>query len=151
MKAVVMYMSRTGNTERAAELVGAELVERGVQTVVRPIDGLDYNEVADADLICVGTWVDGIILFGHRAGDTARISRGPALWDKPVGAFMTYALHAGKVLQSYQRFLEDDMGAKVVAGALMKRGELDLNVGEFVDQLMKQMEREPAKRFSAIF
>jgi len=136
MKAVVMFMSRTGNTKRAAELVGGELRSRGLEVAVRPIDGLDYKEVAEADLICVGTWVDGIILFGHRPGDTGRLRKVPMLWNKPVGAFMTYALHGGSVLKDYRNFLTNELGAFVIGEALLKRNEIDRHVEGFVDTLL---------------
>lgn len=145
-----MFMSRTGNTCKAAELIGTELADRGVEVAVRPVDGLDFNEVSEADFVCVGTWVDGIILFGHRPGDTGRLRKVPMLWDKPVGAFLTYALHAGNCLSEYKRFLEDDLGADVIGGALMKRGKLEAHVAGFVDHLLAEMDRSPNQRTSGI-
>lgn len=150
MKAVVMFMSRTGNTRKAAELIGEELDARGVEVVVRPIDGLDFDEISEADFVCVGTWVDGIILFGHRPGDTGRLRKVPMLWDKPVGAFMTYALHAGNGLVAYRDFLEEDLGADVIGGVLMKRGNLGADVGGFVDHVLAEMDRVPSTRSSGI-
>jgi len=150
MKAVVMFKSNTGNTRKAAELIGGELADRGIDVVVRPVDGIDYNEVAEADFVCVGTWVDGIILFGHRPGSTGALLKSPMLWDKPVGAFMTYALHAGNVLKVFKTFLEEEMGADVIGGVLMKRGQLDEDVKGFVDHLLSEMERAPGVRTSGI-
>lgn len=146
-----MFMSRTGNTRKAAELIGAELDKRGVDVAVRPIDGLDFDEVSAADFICVGTWVDGIILFGHRPGDTGRLRKIPMLWDKPVGAFMTYALHGGNALVEYRDFLQNDLGADVIGGVLMKRGRLDQDVNGFCDHVLAEMDRTPASRSSGIF
>ena len=44
----------------------------------------------------VGTWVDGLILFGHRPGDAAKVNQIPKLWDKRVAAFMTHAVNPGR-------------------------------------------------------
>jgi len=140
MKVVVMFMSRTGNTCRAAELIGQEFVARGCDVVVRPVDGVDYAEVADADLVCVGTWVDGLILFGHRPGDTGKIRKVPMLWNKPVAAFMTYALHAGSVIDDFAVFLREEMGAFVVAGQAMKRSDLEAYIPAFVDDIAEELE-----------
>lgn len=139
MKVVVMFMSRTGNTCRAAELIGEELVRRGCEVTVRPVDGVDYAEVAEADLVCVGTWVDGLILFGHRPGDTGKLRKVPMLWNKPVAAFMTYALHAGSVINEFANFLQDDMGAYVVAGQAMKRSDVEAYIEGFVDDIATEM------------
>ena len=51
---LVTYRSRTGNTEAAAEYIGGEFASRGHDVLVRPYDGLDFAEVAAADLVCVG-------------------------------------------------------------------------------------------------
>jgi len=140
MKVVVMFMSRSGNTRRAAELIGQELSARGCEVVVRPVDGVDYAEVAEADLVCVGTWVDGVILFGHRPGDTGKIRKVPMLWNKPVAAFMTYALHAGSVIDDFAVFLREEMGAFVVAGQAMKRSSIEDYVVSFVDDIAEELE-----------
>ena len=62
----------------------------------------------------IGTWVDGLILFGHRPGRAGRIRTMPVIDGKRVAAFMTYAVHAGKALDRFARVL-DERGATVVA------------------------------------
>ena len=78
MKAVVIFESRTGNTQRAAEMIGGELRRAGYDVSVRPVHGLKLTEVAEADLLAVGTWVDGLVLFGHRPGGTAKLMTLPS-------------------------------------------------------------------------
>ena len=68
---VVIHQSRTGNTRRAAELIGGAAEAAGDTVAVRPVTNIDFKELAEADLVFVGTWVDGLILFGHRPGDAA--------------------------------------------------------------------------------
>ncbi|GIT47135.1 MAG: hypothetical protein Ct9H300mP12_17200 [Acidimicrobiales bacterium] len=67
---------------------------------MRPVTNIDYKELAEADLIFVGTWVDGLILFGHRPGDTGKVRQIPKLWDKKVAAFMTHAVNPGNARTS---------------------------------------------------
>ncbi|MDP6076684.1 MAG: flavodoxin family protein, partial [Acidimicrobiales bacterium] len=69
MKVVVIHQSRTGNTKRAAELIGGVAEAAGTAVAVRPTTNIDMAELAEADLVFVGTWVDGLILFGHKPGD----------------------------------------------------------------------------------
>ena len=71
MNIVVIHQSRSGNTKKAAELIGGAIASLGNRVSVRSTENLDFKELANADLIFVGTWVDGLILFGHRPGDIA--------------------------------------------------------------------------------
>lgn len=120
MNVLLTYSSRSGNTERAAEYIGGEFAARGHDVLVRPWDGLDYAEVSAADLVCVGTWVHGLFVVGQHAADTDRLAKMPMLWHKPVAAFMTYALNPGKAIDDMANFLEEEMGARVIAGQAMK-------------------------------
>ncbi|HJP17000.1 MAG TPA: flavodoxin family protein, partial [Acidimicrobiales bacterium] len=99
MKIVVLHQSRTGNTKRAAELIGGAVQSSGASVAVRPVSNIDYKELADADLIFVGTWVDGLILLGHRPGDSGKIKKVPKLWNKKVVAFMTHAINPGNAAE----------------------------------------------------
>ena len=132
---LVTYSSRSGNTERAAEYIGGEFATRGHDVLVRPWDGLAHDEVSAADLVCVGTWVHGLFVIGQHAADTDRLRQMPMLWNKPVAAFMTYAINAGKAIDDMANFLEQDMGAMVIAGQAMRSRDIaDLAKG-FVDDI----------------
>ncbi|HEX5367585.1 MAG TPA: flavodoxin family protein [Acidimicrobiales bacterium] len=131
MRAVVIYESMTGNTARAARLIAEEVAARGVEVAVYDVTDIGLKDLAEADLVFVGTWVDGFILFGHRPGRAARIKAMPVIDGKPVAAFMTYAVHAGKALDRFVRVLEE-RGATVVASALLRRDRLAEGVAELV-------------------
>jgi hypothetical protein len=81
--------------------------------------------------VFVGTWVDGLVLFGHRPGRAGRIRAIPVVDGKPVAAFMTYAVHAGKALDRFARVLEQ-RGATVIAQALLRRDHLERGIADFV-------------------
>src|SRR5437899_12083377 len=98
MKVVVLFESLTGNTKRAAALIGGGLQAQGAEAHVRPIHAFDYGEVAAADLLVVGTWVDGFIVVGHRPGRVGRLLKLPVLDRKKVAAYVTYAINPGKAL-----------------------------------------------------
>jgi menaquinone-dependent protoporphyrinogen IX oxidase len=130
-KVVVLFESLTGNTRRAAEHIGGAAAVAGADVWVRPIDGYDPKELAEADLVFVGTWVDGLILFGQRPGRAGRIKALPALDRKPVAAFCTYAVNPGKTVAKLTGVLEAN-GAAVIAGHAFKRNRIETEVDDFV-------------------
>jgi hypothetical protein len=95
----------------------------GATVAVRPVTNLDYKELAEADLVFVGTWVDGLILFGHRPGDAAKVNQIPKLWDKRVAAFMTHAVNPGRAADMLAGMLASH-GAEVVAARSLSRWRL---------------------------
>jgi flavorubredoxin len=131
MRAVVIYESMTGNTARAARLIADEVAAQGVETSLYNIADIGLKDLAEADIVFVGTWVDGLVLFGHRPGRAGRIRAMPVVDGKRVAAFMTYAVHAGKALERFKRVLEE-RGATVVSATLLRRDRIDQGVASFV-------------------
>ncbi|HAZ55626.1 MAG TPA: hypothetical protein DCY78_00145, partial [Acidimicrobiaceae bacterium] len=131
----VIHQSRTGNTRRAAELIGGAVAATGATVAVRPVGNLDYAELALADLVFVGTWVDGLVLFGHRPGDAGKISQIPPLWDKKVVAFMTHALNPGNAADKLAALLSGN-GAEVVAARSLNRRRLEVEAPAFVAEVL---------------
>ena len=135
MDAVVIYESLTGNTARAGQAIAAELTARGLPTQAFPITGIDYQALSDADLVIVGSWVDGLILVGQRPGRLGRIRGMPALAGKRAVVFLTYAVDAGKALQKMSDAVAA-RGAEVLGGQLIRRDKLDDGVADFVDRVL---------------
>ena len=135
MNVVVIHQSRTGNTRRAAELIGGAVAATGATVAVRPVGNLDYAELALADLVFVGTWVDGLVLFGHRPGDAGKILQIPPLWDKKVVAFMTHALNPGNAADKLAALLSGN-GAEVVAARSLNRRRLEVEAPAFVAEVL---------------
>ncbi len=135
MKAVVIFESRTGNTQRAAEMIGGELQGAGAEVAVRPVGGLKLTEIAEADLLAVGTWVDGLVLFGHRPGGTAKLMTLPSLHHKPVAAFATYKWYPGNCIDQLADLLAYK-GADVVHRQAFNKKHLDILVPEFTARVL---------------
>jgi len=136
---LVTYSSRSGNTERAAEYIGGDFASRGHDVLVRPWDGLSFAEVSAADLVCVGTWVHGLFVVGQHAADTDRLAKMPMLWNKPVAAFMTYAINAGNAIDDMAEFLEEEMGANVIAGQAMRAKHITKLTDGFVEDVLNRI------------
>ena len=138
MNIVVIHQSRSGNTKKAAELIGGAIASSENKVTVRSTENLDFKELADADLIFVGTWVDGLILFGHRSGDIGKLNLIPPLWGKNVVAFMTHAVNPGKAASKFSSFLEAK-GAKVISSRSINKRELDSEIRPFVKEAMAEL------------
>jgi menaquinone-dependent protoporphyrinogen IX oxidase len=135
MQIAVVYASRTGNTRRAAELIGAAIESRGHAVAVQPVDGLDFKVLADADLVVLGTWVAGHFIVGQKPGDARRLARVPKLTGKPVAIFLTYAINPGSALTKLEKALTRE-GANVIGGYAWKRTALPAGVEDFVDGIL---------------
>ena len=130
-RAVVIYESLTGHTARAARVIGEAVAAEGVEVAIYPITDIGLKNLAESDIVFVGTWVDGLVLFGHRPGRAGRIRSMPVIDGKRVAAFMTYAIHAGRALDRFAEVLEE-RGATVVSRALLRRDRLETGIDDFV-------------------
>lgn len=142
---VIIHQSRTGNTRRAAELIGGAVASTGAIVAVCPVGNIDYKKLAEADLIFVGTWVDGLILFSHRPGDISKVRQIPKLWDKRVAVFLTHAVNPGDAAAKLSDLLEDH-GASVVAARSLNRRHLENEAPAFVNEVLSSLVQlsEPA-------
>ncbi len=136
MKAIVLYESLTGKTASAAGLIGARLQAAGVQvTAVSSVTDIDLQALAEAELVIVGTWVDGLFFIGQRPGRQGRLWGLPALAGKRAVVFVTYAIDAGKTLEKLTRIVES-RGAEVLGGLTIRRDDLEGGARDFVDRLL---------------
>jgi len=55
LKALVVYDSMYGNTEKLAKALGAGLASGGVDVAVKKVDSIKSGELIGVDLLCVGS------------------------------------------------------------------------------------------------
>jgi hypothetical protein len=149
VKALVIYESMGGNTRRAAELIGGTARFIGADTTVCPVTAVDLHALSGADLVFMGSWTDGLFLFGQRPGRVGRFKKLPWLDGKYVSVFCTYAVNPGGTLRGLARVLEGK-GAVVLGGRAIKRSEIDRqHVAPFVADQFEALTRaagsEPAE------
>jgi flavodoxin len=122
MKVAIVYDSRTGTTAHAAQAMGKALQEHGHECIVQSVAEADPAEVSQADLICVGSWTQGLfILFQHATKESMQfIERLGNLTGKKAVVFCTYKLATGKLLLDMANELESK-GA-IVIGQFKFRG-----------------------------
>jgi hypothetical protein len=135
VRAIVIYESLTGHTRTAAEALARGLTARGMATVACPITVIDYQALSEADLVVVGSWVDGLFVVGQRPGRAGRITHLPTLAGKRAIVFLTYALHPGKALQKLSDAVAE-RGADVLGGITIRRDKIDAGVDDLVERIL---------------
>lgn len=135
MRTVVIYESLTGTTREAAEIIGRELRSEGVDAVVCPIDDIDLTALAAADLVIVGSWVDGFVFVGQRPGRSGRLRNMPVIDGKKAAVFCTYAIDPGKTLTKLSAIVAD-RGGDVIGGIAIRRNAVEDGARDFVDRVL---------------
>ena len=141
MSAIVIYESLTGNTRTAAGLIAAELTRSGVPTVASPITQIDHQALSEAELVVVGSWTDGLILFGQRPGRLGRLVKMPVIDGKKAAVYCTYAVNPGTTLEQMAGIVSR-RGGDVIGGMALHRKKLPEQASEFVDRLIGALEAE---------
>ena len=135
MNVIVIYESLTGNTRKAAGYIADALREAGADvTAVNPTTAIDFAALSAAELVVIGSWTDGLFVFGQRPGDSGKLRQLPFLTSKRAAVFCTYALDSGRVLDKLTAIVED-RGATVVGGMTIRRNDLEGGADEFVQRL----------------
>jgi len=131
VKVAVIYESRTGNTASVADTIGADLEELGHEVGVWPTDKVNLDFLADAHMVFLGTWTDGLIIAGHRPGGSGHLLALPGIWGKPTAGFVTYAIHAGKVIDKLADVVSI-LGGEWVGGRAFRRDDIPDGIAGFV-------------------
>ncbi len=153
MNVLVLYQSRSGHTRRAAEAIGEAARALKGEAVVKSVIEVGEADVARADVLFVGTWVQGLILFAVKpagaelwvpalpplgvkvkratGGLTAGIKMATPLGGKPVGVFCTYAFHPRGSLRALGAMLTG-RGATVVGERAFHRSRPGAGAEAFV-------------------
>ncbi len=136
MDAAILVESLTGNTWKAAELVGAKLQEAGWGiTGLSKVRQPDHASIQRADLVLIGTWTHGLFVVGQAPWGAAALSQLPAMQGKKAAVFCTFALNPAKTLDKMTSIISG-IGADVIGGLAMNRMKLERNADEFAARLL---------------
>jgi len=136
MQIAIVYDSSTGTTAKAAESMGATFRQHGHVCQVIDVRTAKPADVAPADLICIGSWVQGyFIIRQHPTSRTmAFIKQLGDLSGKRAVVFCTYKIAAGSTLRTMAQALE--AGGATVVGQFKYRGpEPNSNFAGFAKSL----------------
>lgn len=138
MRAAIIYNSLTGTTKKAAHRIASELAALRVEATPVGIAEVDPAIVAEADLIIVGTWTDGIVVMGQKPAGRRKLRSLPSLAGKQAVVYCTYAVDPGQTLSKLVTDVEA-LGAEVLGGFAIARHSLEDDVREFVDRLAPEL------------
>ena len=107
MKACIIYNSHSGTTRAFARAIGEFLAEQGVENRVGSIDSYDRDYLQEADLVLLGCWTSGLMIFAqHPDRSWQYFARNLApLNGKSVALFTTYSLATGSMFRQMEKRL----------------------------------------------
>jgi glutamate synthase (NADPH/NADH) small chain len=123
-RALVCYASQGGRTARAAQAIAEELTDKGLSVRVLPVQRVGPEELAAADIVVVGSWVEGMVVAKVGPARAMRVwldSLPPRLGGVPVAVFCTYGVHPRSTLTAMASAFER-RGARVVATSSLRQG-----------------------------
>ena len=135
MRALVIHESLTGNTRTAARHIVDELVREGWEASECSSREVDLPALQAADVLIVGSWVDGLFFVGQRPGGAGKLSKLPLLGNKPTYVYVTFAIDPGKTLAKLTALIEDRHG-DVVGGMTIRRNDLHDGAVEFAHRVV---------------
>ena len=119
MKALIVYHSKTGHTQKAAEDIAKGLEESGTEVTVKPAVEVKPADVAGYDIFVAGTPTYATTMYKAPAKTVAKLLdslRPDGLSGKYAGAFSAYAASGGEKVVSSTETRLSGLGATVVAG-----------------------------------
>ena len=136
MKAALLVESLTGNTWKAAELIGDKLAqERWRITGLSKVGNPDLQSIHEADIVLIGTWTHGLFVVGQMPFALSKIANLPTMRGKQAACFLTFALKAGSSIDKLNHAV-GQTGATTVGGLEIKRNHLDEHTDLFVQRLL---------------
>ncbi len=137
MQVLVLYQSRQGHTRQAAEAIGQAVRDQGHTVKVKSVIEVQKTDLEQADVLFVGTWVQGFILFGVKPAEARLwVPALPPLANKPTGIFCTYAFNPRSSLQQLATLLTG-RGAKIVGQMAFHRTNPGEGAAAFVQSVLQ--------------
>jgi len=135
MKILVLFNSRGGNTHYVAETIAQASREHNHDVKIKSIVEVQSNDIEQADMLFIGTWVQGFILFGVKPADaTLWVPSLPFLAGKPIAIFCTYAFNPRDSLKKLGTLLETQ-GAQIISQQAFHRNCTFDDVKLFVENV----------------
>jgi flavodoxin len=139
MNVLILYNSKNGHTQNTAEIMAETARQQKHDTVIKAVSQVRAADVEKADVVFVGSWVQGFILFGVKpAGATLWVPSLPDLKGKPVGVFCTYLFAPQTSLRTLASMLEA-RGAKIAEKHAFHRRHSRQDAEAFAQTVLQQV------------
>jgi len=127
MRVLIVYESRGGKTARTASAIADALREHGHDVRLTTVGNAQPSEAADVDLVIVGTWTEGYLVFGVGPAKATRawLERLPQLDGRRAAVFCTYAFQPRGVLDAMAGPLRARGAAVGASHAFHRRDPVD--------------------------
>lgn len=144
-RVLVCHESVGGTTAATATAIAGQLAAVGARVRTLPIAEVGARELAAADVVVVGTWVEGLVVARVHPAKAMRkwLEAMPRLGSRPVGIFCTYGVDPKSTLSEMRSAIEAKGG--VIAGERAfgpkdREGDAGhLGTGEFARALVSQL------------
>lgn len=134
---LVLYHSRGGTTRTTAEAIAEAARSQHYDVTVKSIIEVQKADIDAADVLFIGTWVQGFILFGVKPADATLWVRSlPSLANKPTGIFCTYMFNPRGSLNKLASMLQEK-GATIVGQQAFNRNRLTAGSEAFVQRVLQ--------------
>ncbi len=135
-RVLVAYESRGGRTARAAGLIAEGLRDTGAVVRAVPLAQAGISDLAETDLLVIGTWVEGFVVAGVRAARATRVwlASLPRLPGLRTATFCTYAVAPRGALTAMRQELEN-RGMVVLSEDAFGPGDITADVARFTREL----------------
>jgi len=122
-RVLVCYCSEGGTTKGVAEEIVDQLNLKGAHAQARSIDDVGVSELAQADVVMVGTWVEGLVVAKVRPARAMRqwLAALPNLGGRRVGVFCTYKVNPRGALGEMSDIIRTKGGVVVATDAFGPR------------------------------
>ncbi|MFN8529996.1 MAG: flavodoxin family protein [Anaerolineae bacterium] len=137
MHVLIVYQSRQGHTRQAAEAIGQAVRDQGHTVKLKSVIEIQKADIEQADVLFVGTWIQGFILFGVKPAEARLwVPALPPLTNKLIGIFCTYAFNPRSSLQQLATLLTGQ-GAKIVGQMAFHRTKPGEGAAAFVQNVLQ--------------
>jgi glutamate synthase (NADPH) small chain len=135
-RVLVAYESRGGRTARAAGLIAEGLRTTGAVVRAVPMAQVGISDLAETDLLVIGTWVEGLVVTGVRAAAATRawLASLPRLPGLRTATFCTFAVAPKGTLTAMRQELEN-RGMVVLSEEAFGPRNITGGVARFTEQI----------------
>jgi flavodoxin len=107
-KALIVYHSISGNTEKFAKEIGKFCSQNDIEIKIASISDFTNDDLIDVDYVFLGCWTHGLmILFQHPDKYWVEFAQSlPELNGKKIVLFTTYKIATGSMFNKMKKWLK---------------------------------------------